>query len=89
MGSTRRHIRFEPDPNTYVLVKVSDELSLSGLCLDESLSGCAAVFKKHEALVEKAVIDVKVGELELMTAEIRWLKEIDADVLKVGFEYLT
>lgn len=89
MGSTRRHIRFEPDINTLVVALDDQGSRLSGVCLDESLSGCAAVFKKHANFVEKKILDIKVGQLKAIKAEIRWVKEIDTDVLKVGFEYLT
>lgn len=86
--SPRRHIRFEADENTYILAKGESESTHSGICLDESQSGCSGVFKKHDDFIPKKMIMLKVGKLEVIPAEIRWAKVLDSDVVKVGFQYL-
>mgnify|MGYP003688893587 CR=1 FL=1 len=88
MDKPRKHIRFEPDENTFVLAKGDSGITHSGICVDESQSGCAGVFKKHNDLIPKKMIMVKVGQLDVISAEIRWAKILDEGIVKVGFQYL-
>lgn len=88
MTNPRRHIRFEPDDNTFILAKGESEKTHSGICLNESQSGCSGVFRKHDDLIPKKMIILKVGKLEVVDAEVRWTKILDTDLVKVGFHYL-
>ena len=88
MSNNRKHIRFLPDENTFILVKGQSEKVHSGLCVDESQSGCAGVFVKHEDLIPKKMTMLKVGNLDAIPAEIRWVRVLDEDVVRVGFQYL-
>ncbi len=89
MEIKRKFIRFEPDENTYVLLNIQDEEIHSGLCLTESQGGCSAVFKNNPLYRAGEMVMVKVGKLDPTSAEIRWVSELDKDVVKVGFEFLT
>ncbi len=83
----RKHIRFESDTNTFVGLRI-DETSIGGLCITESHGGCSAVFLNHKLFVAGKTCEIHVGKLSTLNAEIRWVTELDSDVVKVGFEYL-
>lgn len=89
MKNKRKFIRFEPDENTYVLVDIQDEAIHSGLALSESQGGCCGVFKSNSLYKTGEMVYIKVGKMDPISAEIRWVKELDNDVMKLGFEYLS
>ncbi len=87
--SLRKHIRFQPDSDTFVALKLEDNSLYTGLCVSESQGGCAGVFINHESFVAGKMCLIKVGKLDAVAAEIRWVKELDSDIIKVGFQYLS
>jgi hypothetical protein len=89
MDNKRRHIRFEPEENTFVFVNIDNENVHGGLCTSESQSGCSGVFRTCGSFVAGKMVYVKVGALDALSAEIKWVSELDKDTLKVGFEYLS
>ena len=89
MENIRRHIRFEADENTFILLNIDNEVVHSGIGVSESQSGCAGVFRTNNLFVAGKMVYVKVGKLEPVSAEIRWVSELDKDVMKVGFEFLS
>lgn len=89
----KRKIRFPPDPNT--LAYLSEDLedrefkkAQIGLVVNESIAGCSAVFLASVPLDEERVYRMKVGHISNLKAEIRWLKNVDNDLVRVGFQYV-
>lgn len=83
----RKHERFEAKSNTFVGIEVEGS-SIGGLCISESQGGCSAVFVNHNVFMAGKECDVHVDEQSTLKAEIRWVTELDTDVVKVGFQYL-
>jgi hypothetical protein len=94
----RRYLRYPPDESEIVLFQFSStvpseevfEPETAGLVCEESRGGLRVV-----ALERGPIRDVKMGarcvvqvaSLGLQAAEIRWLEEIDEDVVKFGVEF--
>lgn len=88
MNKNRRQIRFEADENTFIVARTEEGAIHSGICLDESQGGCAGVFRKHDDFIPKKMLLVKAGKLDPIPAEIKWVRVLDVDTIKVGFHYL-
>lgn len=84
----RKHIRFNADENTFVAVKVEDHNPIGGLAITEAKGGCSAVFILTDKFKAKDNCYIKVGKMDPIAAEVRWIKELDGDLVKVGFQYL-
>ena len=86
-----RTIRFPPDPGTLaeVTFEVSPQktLTLFGLVLNESSTGCALVLMSEQKLKEAAECKCRVGHLPKTDCVIRWVKTLDKDLYKIGLEY--
>ncbi|MBT4792032.1 MAG: hypothetical protein HON90_10710 [Halobacteriovoraceae bacterium] len=89
MQNQRRHIRFEPDDNTIILVVLDSEPCFSGLCISEAQGGASGVFLTNLKLKVGEMCYIKVGKLDSISSEIVWIKELDNEVVKVGFKYLS
>ena len=91
-NDTTRGIRFTPDAHTLALLDVNGgpefKPTLYGLVLNESYQGCGLVILKEERIRAGAKLRVQVGKLAPMQAEVRWHKEVDDQVVKVGLFYL-
>lgn len=88
----RTNIRFPPDPNTLAWVAADLETksfsnALVGLTVNESHKGSSIVLLASDALHIGQRYKLLVGKLAPVEAELRWLKEIDAGVVRAGFEY--
>ena len=59
-----------------------------GLVFDESFKGCSVVVLETERLQRGDRVRIRAGELPVLKAEVRWRREIDTGVLKVGFLYV-
>lgn len=84
-------VRFAPDPGTIaeVTLKVGkNTLSLYGLVLNESRAGCALILLCDEDLLEDMTCMCRIGRLQNTAAAIRWTKELEQGLYKVGLEYL-
>lgn len=96
MSSTfsRKSIRFPADKNSIVYLKKTSETNHEpsidhvGLVSNEAAKGFGAVFINSFNLSQGDQCLVKVGELAALHAQVAWIKDIDEDVVKVGFEYL-
>lgn len=55
--------------------------------VNESFNGSCLVSRNDEAITMDQIFRVKVGELSEMQATVRWIKELDEDVIKFGIEY--
>jgi hypothetical protein len=95
----RRHLRFPPDEWEIALIQCTDALveeanfrpEIAGLVMEESRAGCGLVVL--ERLIEDRLkagdrCVVKVARLGVVVAEVRWVKDIDAGVCRVGLHYL-
>lgn len=89
MEKKRKHIRFHAEEDTFITVKLEDDSLFTGLCLSESQGGCSGVFVKSDHFMAGKMGMVKVGKLDPLSAEIRWVTELDSEVIKVGFHFLS
>jgi hypothetical protein len=83
----RKKIRFEPEPNTMAQV-IFKKVKFVGLVVNESQSGCRAVFLSKNPLVAGDVCQIIVGELQELAAQVVWRKELGSLVCEMGFSYL-
>jgi hypothetical protein len=88
MAGARKHIRFEAEDKTFITLKFDEDSIHGGLGLSESTGGCSGVFKNVDKFFAGVICEIKVGKLEPMQAEIRWVEELDKDIIKVGFQYI-
>ena len=58
------------------------------LVIDEALDGCGLVVVNNKILAEGDICLVKVGMLDPLIGEVRWLRELDEEVHKIGIMYL-
>ena len=89
----RSHFRWVSSPKDVALVSFQDkeesfEEEIAGLVLNESYSGCAAVFRKNENFVPGKTCVIRCNILSPTRATIRWVTDMDDDALKVGFEFI-
>lgn len=89
----RKSIRFQPDANTLAYIKRlknkdSDSIDCVGLVSNEAGKGfgCVSLFENSPSEGEECM--VKVGELAAIAAKVVFVKKIDDDAVKLGFEYL-
>jgi hypothetical protein len=95
-GAQRRQfLRFQPDSMDYAeldtrkVAAVGDfEPNRTALILDESSRGCSLLAVPSEEYQIGAIIGIKVGKLKVLLAEVRWLKPIDPQAVKIGLQYL-
>lgn len=88
MDIKRKHIRFNAEANTFVAVKIGENNPKGGLAITESHGGCSAVFLADEIFKESGICYIKVGDMDPLKAEIRWIMNVDKDLVKIGFQYL-
>lgn len=88
----KRSIRFEADPMTlgYIDLEGSKEFDphLVGIVVNESYAGCSLVLVSDIELKLKQKINIKVGALDPIRANIAWLKHLEENIYKVGIKYL-
>ncbi len=90
----RVNVRFEPDPESYVLIDTNGEAhgfqaSLTGLMYNESYRGCALIILKDQVLNVDSICLVKPANLQNpIRAVVRWREDFDIGVSKVGLQYL-
>lgn len=89
----RKHIRFAADVGTlaYILTDTSGKkLSkpIPALVVDEAYGGCSLIIVKNPQFHEDAQFKVKVGNLNTMSAVIRWMKNFENKVMMIGVAYL-
>ncbi len=89
----RRSIRFPPEFGTFVQIDLRSDgtefnPTIAGMVLNESAKGCGAVVVKTLKLQEGQKVKAAVGKLSPLLAEIKWVQELDSQVLKIGLQYL-
>ena len=90
----RSRIRFTPEGNEFAILSFNLELfqnDLEALIINESTQGSCVVFNKKfipkDIIISKGIyVLVKIGKLEPVRAIVRWINNIDSDLMKVGFE---
>lgn len=95
----RRYLRYPPDETEIVLLQFSNTLpseevfepETAGLVCEESRGGLRVVVLTRGPIrnVEKGSrCVVQVANLGLQAAEIRWMEDIDDEVVKLGIEFV-
>ncbi|MDZ7790596.1 MAG: hypothetical protein U5L08_08925 [Xanthomonadales bacterium] len=95
----RRYLRYPPDETEIVLLQFSNttpseevfEPETAGLVCEESRGGLRVVVLTRGPIgsVEKGSrCVVQVANLGLQAAEIRWMEDVDDDVVKLGVEFV-
>ena len=89
----RQHVRFQPDPLDVAFIgkKVDGEFSpeLSAMILQEApMGGCGLAMRITEEFQVGDECVLKLGKLDAYNAVVRWRKQVDEDLLKVGFQFL-
>jgi hypothetical protein len=92
-SNSRRYIRFKPDTSTYAGIDTRTEdkafiPQIMGLVYEESSYGCGMVLIGIEKLQVGDICRIQVGGGTPVEAQVRWRKEIDCDVVRIGFMYL-
>lgn len=89
----RQSTRFASDVGAQAFILTDDQgqklkIPLPALIVDESFKGCSLVALKNSFLHEGAHFKVKVGQLDPMKAEVRWIKTFDGKICFMGLVYL-
>jgi len=91
----RKALRFPPDEGTLAWIdpdyhedKQLFKPQIPALVIDEALDGCGLVVLYHERLSEHAKCMIRVGNLDPLAAQVRWIKDLDEEVLKIGVMFL-
>ena len=91
-----KQIRFPPDSDQigFISFNLNEfKKELSALILNESASGACLIVNK--ALVPKIhpieasqILLVQIGKMSPLKGQVRWVKEIDESLFKIGIELL-
>jgi hypothetical protein len=94
-NDARRSRRFPPDEGTIAWIdpSVPDDKrhfkpTIAALVTDEAWRGCGMVTLSQAQLALDAQCMVRVGNLAPLRSQIRWVKELSADVRRVGVMFL-
>ncbi len=88
----RKGLRFSAEQGTLVHIDLKPETdrfnpAIVGLAVDEAGKGCGAVVLKDPSIREGAECRIQVGRLPPQKAQIKWVREIDEQVMKIGVLY--
>jgi hypothetical protein len=91
--ANRKHTRFLPEPGTYALIDTREnpesfEPKITALVYNESYSGCAVVVHSTKKLQMGEICWVQISTLKALKAEVRWRKELDNGIARVGLRYI-
>jgi len=91
----RRSRRFPPDEGTIAWIdpKAPDDKrhfkpTIAALVTDEALRGCGIVTLSQAPLDPETECMIRVGDLPPLRSQIRWVKEVSADVRRAGVMFL-
>jgi hypothetical protein len=79
----RKHIRFNPDLGDVAWI----EGKTPGLIVNESFTGCSLIVLSSVDIEKGDTVRVQVGKLKAMESEVRWVKKIDRDIVRIGLLY--
>jgi hypothetical protein len=94
LSNSRRYIRFKPDTSTYAGIDLRGESQsfipeIVGLVYEESSHGCGMILIGIDKLKVGDTCWIQIDTRTPMEAEVRWRREIDHDVIRAGFLYLS
>ena len=89
----RKHLRFKPDPLDVALIGRYDENDRFvpqqvGLIAEESYSGCGIVSVAEKPFDVGQHLVIAVGKQPPQWAEVRWCRQVENDLLRVGLMFL-
>lgn len=94
----RRYLRYPPDKTKVVFLQFSTTLpddtafrpEVTGLVCEESHGGLRIVTLAHgldESIAQGAPCVIQLPRFGLQTAEVRWRKPVDDDLIKLGLKF--
>lgn len=91
--SDRKFLRYQPDPQAIALIDIKHtgrefNPTITAIILNESYAGCAIVFAANDILKKGTQVKIKIGQLEIMKAEVAWNKILEENIQKVGIRLL-
>ncbi len=89
----RRFIRYPAEPNELVTISYLDESTMHtgqrvGLNQNESFNGCCAVFVGELNFRQGEEIIWESTSLPKVKAKVAWIKKLEDQIYKVGFNIL-
>lgn len=91
----RKAVRFSPDPGALAQIQLEGptptqefQPTIQGLVADESSKGCGVVLLEIPDLLVGAKCIIQAGQLSPLRAEVRWRKQIDEGIIRLGLMYL-
>lgn len=89
----RRKVRFTADPFHHAAIDLNPQLDefnpeIVALICNESYNGCCVVALRKQQLQKGARVRIKIGDLAPMMGEIKWVLDLDVEVVKMGIELL-
>lgn len=79
----RKSIRFLPEENTTAWVN-----GAAALVFSEAHRGCGLIMVAAHCPVKGEEVTLVIGPLAPLRGIVRWRKNLDAEVAKIGIEYL-
>ena len=92
-NNKRKRTRFGPDGPAYALIDTdpsgtSFKPGFGGLVIDESYGGCGLAVLSKSAIKIDDTLKVKISELPMTEAQVRWMKKLDSEVSRIGLRNL-
>ncbi|MGK5084321.1 hypothetical protein WDW37_13575 [Bdellovibrionota bacterium FG-1] len=89
----RKFIRHVPDEGDFALIDLNpnnDDFkpTIPALIINEAYKGCGLLVHPHSKLAIGTHVRAQVGKLAPVLSEIRWRKDIDSEVCKIGLLFL-
>ena len=88
----RKGIRHRSDPSLsgqicLSLAPAPFSCDIAAIIFNESYRGCCLITMVHEKLVTGLRCQVKVGKGDPILGELKWVEQLDAEVIKIGFYF--
>ena len=84
----RKHKRYKPKRNTLISLTREDKPDFTGIAFSESVKGCGGIFPIECDLKIGQLCKAKLTDLMYIDVIVRWVRKIDEDFIKAGFEFL-
>jgi hypothetical protein len=90
----RSYLRFKPDPLDYAQIQLSHDgedfqPDMVALIVEEApMGGCALVMHEHPAIAIDRICTIKLGGLTPLGARVVWIKELESDLIHVGYQFI-
>jgi hypothetical protein len=91
-NNKRSGTRFKPEPLDYAQIDFQSDPgafdpSVAAVILNESPGGCSLAFASPCPIGLGGKVCIKVGNLDPVVAEVRWIKTYDDRLVALGFKY--